>query len=111
MSLGDSLMYAPKPFAVSSLKARWNQPAYNKFSFNPGEVIMLIIPTGHGGSYLNARMSYLKFRLTNTGTDKAHPFLPILILHHYSLDSSCITDRTFLSRFTSTARSSTYGMT
>jgi hypothetical protein len=72
MSLSDSLVYAPKPSAVSSSKARWNQPSYNKSSFNPGEVIMLNIPTGRRGSYLNTRMSYLKFRVTNTGTLAAH---------------------------------------
>jgi hypothetical protein len=72
MSLSDSLVYAPKPSAVSSTKARWNQPAYNKSSFNPGEVIMINIPTGRRGSFLNTRMSYLKFRVTNTGADKAH---------------------------------------
>jgi hypothetical protein len=72
MSLSDSLVYAPKPSAVSSSKARWNQPSYNKSSFNPGEVIMLNIPTGRRGSFLNTRMSYLKFRVTNTGTDAGH---------------------------------------
>ena len=72
MSLSDSLVYAPKPSAVSSSKARWNQSSYNKSSFNPGEVIMLNIPTGRRGSYLNTRMSYLKFRVTNTGTAAAH---------------------------------------
>ncbi len=72
MSLSDSLVCAPKPSTVSSSKVRQNQPAYNKSSFNPGEVIMLNIPTGRRGSYLNTRMSYLQFRVTNTGTDKAH---------------------------------------
>jgi hypothetical protein len=72
MSLNDSLVYAPKPSALSSSKARWNQPSYNKSSFSSGEVIMLNIPTGRRGSYRNTRMSYLKFRVTNTGTDAAH---------------------------------------
>jgi hypothetical protein len=72
MSLRDSLVYAPKPSAVFSSKARWNQPSYNKSNYNPGEVVMLNIPTGRRGSFLNTRMSYLKFKVTNTGTDAAH---------------------------------------
>jgi hypothetical protein len=68
MSLSESLVYSPKPTAVSSSKARWNQPSYNKSMFNPGEVIMLNFPTGRRGSFLNTRMSYLKFRLNNTTT-------------------------------------------
>jgi hypothetical protein len=75
MSLSDSLVYSPKPSAVSSSKARWNQPAYNKSTFNPGEVIMLNIPTGRRGSFLNTRMSYLKFQLKNTTTGTA-PLAP-----------------------------------
>ena len=62
MSLSDSLVYNLKPSAVSSSKARWNQPAYNKSTFSPGEVIMLNISTGRCGSFLNTRMSYLKFQ-------------------------------------------------
>jgi hypothetical protein len=72
MSLSDSLVYAPKPSAVSSSKARWNQPSYNKSTYNPGEVVMINIPTGRRGSFLNTRMSYLKFKVTNTGTDAGH---------------------------------------
>ena len=30
------------------------------------------ISTGRRGSFLNTRMSYLKFKVTNTGTDAAH---------------------------------------
>ncbi len=72
MSLGDSLVYAPKPSAVSSSKARWNQPSYNKSSFNPGEVVMHNFPTGRRNSFLNICMSYLKFKITNTGTNAAY---------------------------------------
>ena len=72
MSLSDSLVYQPKPSAVSSSKARWNQPRYNKSSFNPGDVVMINIPTWRRGSFLNTRMSYLKFRVTNKGTDAGH---------------------------------------
>jgi hypothetical protein len=69
MSLSDSLLYQPKPSAVSSSKARWNQPSYNKCSFQPGEVVMINIPIGRRGSFLNTRMSYLKIKVTNNGTD------------------------------------------
>ncbi len=72
MSLSDSLVYAPKLFLVSSTKARRNVPSYNKSSFNSGEVIILNIPTGRRGSFLNTRMSYLKFKVINTGTDAEH---------------------------------------
>ncbi len=78
MSLSDSLVYAPKPSAVSSSKARQNVPSYNKSSFNPGEVIMLNIPTGRRGSYLNTRMSYLKFKSQTTGPMQPTKSLPIL---------------------------------
>jgi hypothetical protein len=70
--ISDSLVYQPKPCAVSSSKARWNQSIYNKSSFNPGEVVMTNIPTGRRVSFLNARMSYLKFKVTNNGTDAAY---------------------------------------
>ncbi len=59
MSLSDRLVYAPKPSAVSSSKARWNLPSCIKSSFKPREVVMLNIPTGRRGSFLNTRMSYL----------------------------------------------------
>ena len=72
MSLSESLVYAPKPSAVSSSKARCNQPSYNKSTYNQGEAVMIKIPTVRHGSFLNTRMSYLKFKVTNTGTDAAH---------------------------------------
>ena len=71
MLLSDSLVYAPKSSAVSSSKARWNHPSYNKSTYNPGEAVMIYIPTGRHGSFLNTRMSYLKFKVTNTGADPA----------------------------------------
>ncbi len=68
MSLSDFPVHSPKPSAVSSSKARWSQLAYNKSTFNPGEVSMLNIPTGRRGNFLHTRMSYPKFRLNNTIT-------------------------------------------
>ena len=75
MFLKNSLVYSPKPSSVSSSKARWNQPAYNKTIFSPGEVIMIKIPTGRRGSFLDTRTSYLKFKLNNTSTGTA-PLTP-----------------------------------
>ncbi len=72
MSLNDNLVSLPKPSAVSSSKARWNQPNYNKSSFQTGEVVMINIPTERRGSFVNTCMSYLKFKVTNNGTDPAH---------------------------------------
>ena len=72
MSLSDSLVYAPKPSAVSSSKTRWKQPSYNKSTYNPGEIVMINIPIGSRGSFLNTRMSYLKFKVQNTGSNAGH---------------------------------------
>jgi len=72
MRLSDSLGYVPKPSDVSTSKARWNQPIYNKSTYSPGEVAMLNIPTGRRGIFINTRLSYLKFKITNTGTDAGH---------------------------------------
>jgi hypothetical protein len=72
MSLSDSLVYQLKPSAVSSSKARWNQPSYKKSTFNPGDVVMINIPTGRRGSFINTRMSYLKFKVINKGTDPSY---------------------------------------
>ena len=68
MSVSDALVYAPKPSAVSGSKYRQNLPSYNKSTFNPGETVMLNIPCGRRGQFLNQRQSYLKFKVTNTGT-------------------------------------------
>jgi len=65
MSVSDALVYAPKPSAVSGSKYRQNLPSYNKSSFGPGETILLNIPCGRRGQFLNQRMSYLKFKVTN----------------------------------------------
>ena len=66
MSLSDSLVYNAKPSAVSGHKYRQNLPSYNKSSFFPGEVIMLNVPCGRKGQFLNQKMSYLKFKVKNT---------------------------------------------
>ncbi len=71
MSISDALVYSVKSSAVSGHKYRQNLPAYNKSVFEPGEVIMLIVPCGRRGQYLNQRMSYLKFKLANTSVRTA----------------------------------------
>ncbi len=71
MSLSDALVYSAKPYAVSGHKYRQNLPAYNKTFFTPGEVLMLNLSCGRRGQYLNQRMSYLKFNLTNTSVRTA----------------------------------------
>jgi len=66
MSLSNSLVYIAKPSAVSGHTYRQNLPNYNKSSFFPGEVIMLNVPCGRKGQFLNQKISYLKFKLKNT---------------------------------------------
>ncbi len=41
-------------------------PPTTKSHFFPGEVMMLNVPCGRKGQFLNQRMAYLKFRVTNT---------------------------------------------
>jgi len=56
MSRNGSLVYQPKPIAVSSSMARWSYPSYTKSKFKSREVIMINIPTRRWGSFLNTRM-------------------------------------------------------
>ncbi len=53
MSLSDSLVYAPKPSAVSGHKYRQNLPTYNKAEFLPGDTMMLNIACGRKGQFIN----------------------------------------------------------
>ena len=66
MSLSDALVYGAKPSAVSGHKYRQSLPTYYKASFFLGEVIMLNVPCGHKGQFLNQRISYLQIKVTNT---------------------------------------------
>ena len=66
MSLSEALVYAPKPAGVAGHTFRHTVPSYNKSTFKPGETIMLNIPTGRKGQFLNTKMSYLQFRIANT---------------------------------------------
>ena len=65
MSLSDSLVYAPKPSAVVGHYYRQKFSTYNKFTFIPGDTMMLNNPCGRNGQFLNKRMSYLKFKFNN----------------------------------------------
>jgi len=90
MSLSDALVYSAKPSAVSGHKYRQNLPAYNKSFFKPEEVIMLIVPCGRRGQYLNQRMNYLKLKLTNTSVRTAGEVTagtPATITPDYSVSS------------------------
>ncbi len=102
MSLSDSLVYQPKSSAVSSSKARWNKPSYNKSKFKPGEVVMINIPTGRRGSFLNTRMSYLKFKVANLGTDVGHTIAADFNTASIFQGSSYITVPIFWNRLRST---------
>ncbi len=66
MSLFDALVYSSKPSVISEHKYRQNLPTYNKASFFPEKVMMLNVPCGRKGQFLNQKMSYLKFKVKNT---------------------------------------------
>ena len=89
MSVSDSLVYKPKPPSISGTTHRQGVPAYNGTSFKGQQTILVNIPTGRRGHYLNTRMSYLKFKVTNndaTNTFKldysASAFIQSLSLYH-----------------------------
>ncbi len=90
MSLSDSLVYQLKPSAVSGHKYRQNLPSYNKSEFSSGDVIMLNVPCGRRGQFLNQKMSYLKFRVINTSVRTAEEILagtPASFAPDYSVSS------------------------
>ena len=90
MSLSDSLVYAPKPSAVSGHKYRQNLPTYNKATFIPRETMMLNIPCGRKGQFLNQRMSYLKLKLNNLSqpSSKEATAKPVVAVAPISTDYS-----------------------
>ena len=64
MSLSDSRVYSPKLSEISGHEYRQNLPTYNnKATFLPGDTMMLNIPCGRKGQFLNQRMSYRKLKL------------------------------------------------
>lgn len=68
MSVSDSLVYRPKPPSIAGTTHRQSVPSYNGSKFTDGQTILINIPCGRRGHYLNTRMSYLRFRITNTST-------------------------------------------
>lgn len=94
-TVSDSLVYRPRPSAVSGAKMRQNIPCYNLSTAGPGRVIMFNIPCGRRGQFLSPRASYFKFRVTSTvaaaagGTQtpldySAHSFISRLEVYHGS---------------------------
>jgi hypothetical protein len=67
-AVSDSLVYTPRPSAVTGSKIRQNIPCYNLSEANPGRVIMFNIPCGRRGQFLSPRASYFKFRVNNYNT-------------------------------------------
>ena len=63
MSLSDSFVFRPKPASIPGTTHRQSVPAYNGTSFKPQQTILLNIPCGRRGHYLNTRMSYLRFKI------------------------------------------------
>lgn len=70
--LSDSLVYSPKPRAVSAMKHRVNIPPINGQTFSPGDTIQLAIPCGNRGEFLNTRQSYLKLTIRNKDATAAN---------------------------------------
>jgi hypothetical protein len=65
MSLSDSLVFNPKPSAVTSSRLRSNFPCYNSATATPGSTSMINIACGRRGQYLSCKQSFLKFQLNN----------------------------------------------
>ena len=82
VGLSDGFVYAPKPPAAPAANIRVSVPPYNKDVFKSGnETVMLNIPSGKRGQYLNTRMSYLTFDVeVEMDISKATTGLPILAL-------------------------------
>ena len=57
MTVSDSLVYAPRPSAVTGSKIRQNVPSYNLSEAGPGRVVMFNIPCGRRGQFLSPRAS------------------------------------------------------
>ena len=91
MTVSDSLVYAPRPSAVTGSKIRQNVPSYNLSEAGPGRVVMFNIPCGRRGQFLSPRASYLKFKVNNknaaaalTPDYSAHSIIQRLELYHGS---------------------------
>eukprot|EP00873_Tetraselmis_striata_P015698 jgi/Tetstr1/435962/TSEL_024843.t1 len=65
MSVSDSLVFKPKPASIAGTTHRQTVPAYNGTTFGGQQTILINIPCGRRGHYLNTRMSYLRFSVKN----------------------------------------------
>eukprot|EP00873_Tetraselmis_striata_P015586 jgi/Tetstr1/435850/TSEL_024738.t1 len=74
MSVSDSLVFKPKPASIAGTTHRQTVPAYNGTTFGGQHTILINIPCGRRGHYLNTRMSYLRFSVKNK--DTANTFQP-----------------------------------
>ncbi len=74
MSLSDSLVFRPKPASIPRTTHRQSVPAYNGTTFSPQQTILINIPCGRRGHYLNTRMSYLKFKVVNNSATEGLTF-------------------------------------
>eukprot|EP00873_Tetraselmis_striata_P013010 jgi/Tetstr1/433274/TSEL_022562.t1 len=74
MSVSDSLVFKPKPASIAGTTHRQTVPAYNGTTFGGQQTILINIPCGRRGHYLNTRMSYLRFSVKNK--DTANTFQP-----------------------------------
>eukprot|EP00873_Tetraselmis_striata_P001625 jgi/Tetstr1/421889/TSEL_012789.t1 len=74
MSVSDSLVFKPKPASIAGTTPRQTVPAYNGTKFEGQQTILINIPCGRHGDYLNTRMSYLRFSVKNK--DTANTFAP-----------------------------------
>ena len=91
MSVSDSLVFQPKPASIAGTTHRQSVPAYNGSSFKGQQTVLINIPTGRRGHYLNTRMSYLRFKVTNNHATagmaldySASCFIQSLALYHGS---------------------------
>ena len=90
MTVSDSLVYAPRPSAVTGSKIRQNVPSYNLSEAGPGRVVMFNIPCGRRGQFLSPRASYLKFKVNNKAAPtlkpdySAHSIIQRLEVYHGS---------------------------
>eukprot|EP00873_Tetraselmis_striata_P022152 jgi/Tetstr1/442416/TSEL_030540.t1 len=91
MPLSDSLVFKPKPASIAGTTRRHTVPAYNGVTFKGQCTILINIPCGRRGHYLNTRMSYLRFSVKNKHANNtfapdytASSFIRSLSLYHGS---------------------------
>jgi hypothetical protein len=68
MSVSDSLLSRPKTASIAGTTQRHSVPSYNGTTLSGHKAILLNIPCGRRGHYLNTRMSYFRFKVVATST-------------------------------------------